>query len=31
MEIVKIKTIRKIESKSKRYDIQIKKTNNFFA
>jgi len=31
MEIVKIKSIKKIDSKSKRYDIQTKKTNNFFA
>lgn len=30
-KIVKIKSINKIDSKSKRYDIQTKKTNNFFA
>jgi RNA ligase len=31
MKIVKIKTIRKIESNSKRYDIQVIKNNNFIA
>jgi len=31
VKIVKIKSIKKIECESKRYDIQTKKTNNFFA
>jgi len=31
MKIVKIKQIKEIESHSKRYDIQTKETNNFFA
>jgi hypothetical protein len=31
MKIVKIKNIKQIECDSKRYDIQTKKTNNFFA
>ena len=31
MKIVKIKNIKKIECDSKRYDIQTKETNNFFA
>jgi len=29
--LVKIKTIKKIENKSKRYDISVKNTNNFYA
>ena len=31
MKIVKVKSIKKIENSSKRYDIQTKMTNNFFA
>ena len=31
MKIVKIKSIKPIVCESKRYDIQTKKTNNFFA
>ncbi len=31
MKNVKIKTIKKIESESKRYDLQIKNNHNFFA
>lgn len=31
MKIVKIKSIKKIESDSKKYDIQITKNSNFFA
>lgn len=31
LKTVKIKSIKKLESQSKRYDIQTKKTNNFFA
>jgi hypothetical protein len=30
-KVIRIKSIKKIESDSKRYDIQTKKTNNFFA
>ena len=31
MEVVKIKNIKKIDCKSKRYDIETKETHNFFA
>ncbi len=31
MQIVKIKSIRKIQSQSKRYDIEVANNNNFFA
>lgn len=31
MKTIKIKSIKKIDNNSKRYDIQTKKTNNFFA
>ena len=31
MRVVKIKSIKKLESNSKRYDIETKKTHNFFA